>query len=734
GQNGTLNGGAGGDLTVVAGFDFTPTTGGQVGPVATSFILDGTTSASGGSINFGKTTIITGSAVSGSSGGNVSMYAHAGASDTGNISVGSIDTSAAGNSSKGGAVVLIGQGGVSAGDITTTGFTSGSVSLLAAAPQITGGNVQVSQGVVSGPGVFGPGSAYGGNITIGGINSGGASVLIQTGGTGSIVGTTAGAAINAASLVLVSGSGGIGTAANSLYSNASTLSADTGMSVNGTGVWLVDSAAQVNLVGTNRATSFNLSAQNGNISVVGSVVANNFNVSANGNILLPSANLAVVADGTTGNGGSISLAAKSIDWVGSSVSALVLNANAASSGTTQNGGSINVILSAAGDQALGNQKGQFQLTASSGATKGNGGSLNFTNAAADLTVDVANGIAAGPQGTQGDGASIVLTAQNVLSANPSSPFVINVSGVGSGNGGTAAITILGNHDAVIGTGNNQFQLVANSGAAGGNGGKVAFSTQGALTVDSAALAFKPLGANGNGGTIQLTAAKLTPSSFVINASGVGTGNGGAIAIQLNGAGAASIGLGAGQYRLIASSGAKGGDGGSVSFVNGGNLTVDPKGITVGPLGAKGNGGNITLEAGHGNTLLAGNLLVTGALSANAKGKAVGGNITLTSNGTDTATNQVFVLGDTSKSIVNGVLGNITVSGAGGNGSLSVTNMNGGIIQRSVITAVKNVTYTDRGNFGFIEIDKPLGSAATAQITLNALGNVASNTLSGGSIT
>src|SRR5690606_19878521 len=65
-----VNQGNGGNFVAIAGFDFTPTTPGQIGPVQTGFTI-GSPSASGGSILLGSTTINTSTTVAGANGGSV---------------------------------------------------------------------------------------------------------------------------------------------------------------------------------------------------------------------------------------------------------------------------------------------------------------------------------------------------------------------------------------------------------------------------------------------------------------------------------------------------------------------------------------------------------------------------------------------------------------------------------------------------------------------------------------
>ena len=86
----------GGNLTLIAGYSFTPATMGQVGPNLTSYTLTGP-SATGGNIQLGNTTINTNTTLNSSNGGNVQAYAYGVAGgNAGTIAIKSIDTSATG--------------------------------------------------------------------------------------------------------------------------------------------------------------------------------------------------------------------------------------------------------------------------------------------------------------------------------------------------------------------------------------------------------------------------------------------------------------------------------------------------------------------------------------------------------------------------------------------------------------------------------------------------------------
>jgi hypothetical protein len=155
----------GGNLNIVAGFDFLPATVGQVTDTTTTFTL-GSASATGGSVFLGGVNIQTNSTSAGFAGGSVTIIAHAGTESRGEIEVGSVNASAVGN--PGGTVLMIGQGGVEVGgDINTVGSQGGSVTIVGAEPEISGGSVEFNNGIRSGTGMFtSPGPVSGVNAGV----------------------------------------------------------------------------------------------------------------------------------------------------------------------------------------------------------------------------------------------------------------------------------------------------------------------------------------------------------------------------------------------------------------------------------------------------------------------------------------------------------------------------------------------------------------------------------------
>ena len=144
--------GAGGNLLVVAGFDFTPGTGGGQVDFSDDVYLFGAASSSGGSIDFTGLNI-TSNGTNGGNGGNVTLVAAAGLTNTGSIVAGNITANATGGGN-GGNFRIIAEGGFNLGTLSNTGAVSGTTVLAAATPVITGGSIYVANGEQQGTGQF----------------------------------------------------------------------------------------------------------------------------------------------------------------------------------------------------------------------------------------------------------------------------------------------------------------------------------------------------------------------------------------------------------------------------------------------------------------------------------------------------------------------------------------------------------------------------------------------------
>src|SRR5262249_11733153 len=159
------------------------------------------------------------------------------------------------------------------------------------------------------------------------------------------------------------------------------------------------------------------------------------------------------------------------------------------------------------------------------------------------------------------------------------------------------ITVVTDTAQTIGTGAGQFNLIANSGLSGGNGGTVSFSTTGGASTtiaNTSALAVGPLSGTGNGGNISISADEIDwPNSGMLSVlqdvSVACNGNGGQVALTVTTTTAQTLGSAAGNFQLIANSGLAGGNAGNITFQTGGNLTVNPAGVSAAIRGSSGNG-------------------------------------------------------------------------------------------------------------------------------------------------
>ncbi len=159
-----------GNLSLMAGFDFTPATSGQE-QTDVQFTITGL-NADGGNIDLTNVTISLLSASG--TGGSLLAVANGGLVNAGNVTLGNIATS---GSLAGGGVTVIAEGDITLGTVNTTGPTAGNVRLVSAEPVING-TITVTDGVVAG-GTFDPGTFTNGAIQYGNINAGTGTVVLS---------------------------------------------------------------------------------------------------------------------------------------------------------------------------------------------------------------------------------------------------------------------------------------------------------------------------------------------------------------------------------------------------------------------------------------------------------------------------------------------------------------------------------------------------------------------------
>ncbi len=459
-----------------------------------------------------------------------------------------------------------------------------------------------------------------------------------------------------------------------------------------------------------------------------------------GAIVFPtSSSIDVSASGTGSfSGGTVLMSADKITF--NAAQKLSISANAASSG---DGGSIQVSSTgAASSLSVGNSAGQFSLSAKAGSTSGNGGSVQVVSGGSLVFSSVGVSVDASAGG--GNGGSVSMTATGALTLSESS---YNYDGVGngsggfvhfeggsisssnltisarsgtsgSGSGGAIEYKVNGSSDIAIDTPTG-LNLIASGGSVAsitGAGGRVSVTTAGKISVNPAAIKVAPLGTNGNGGTIQLsgsTISKVGGGRLDLSVAGVGAGNGGTLTLTQSTTSAQSVGSSASSnFSLNANAGSGGGIGGTIEINTGGNLTVDPAGLSI--LASSPN----TTELASGGTLIlasGANLFISGNLSASSAGKnasSIGGSITLQSK---SAT--AFLIGN---GTINGIKGTLSVNGVSNNGTINVSNKGGGVSDNQASMNAQFILLST-GNNGNLLINGALGGASTQQVTLHSNG-------------
>jgi len=257
--------------------------------------------------------------------------------------------------------------------------------------------------------------------------------------------------------------------------------------------------------------------------------ANDFQLdSVNGSIAVPVDTIEVVPL-PNGTGGTIAISAPLVTYANSGTAPLTLIANNRPL-TNGGGGFVKFVNKSTNPLTTGNLAGQLQIQARGVSSGGlaeieSGGVLSFDQAFVEID----------PTGANADNGALILTGATVVNKNGGA-LTIDLSGIGSGEGGTMQITQTSNVAAFIDTQNTvgHFQLIANGGATGGNPGNIIFRTGGDLTVDPAGIQNQVLAANGSGKILELTAGTAGDGSLVINgsvgANGKGLGTGGIVSL------------------------------------------------------------------------------------------------------------------------------------------------------------------------------------------------------------
>ncbi len=228
------------------------------------------------------------------------------------------------------------------------------------------------------------------------------------------------------------------------------------------------------------------------------------------------------------------------------------------------------------------------LDTTSGGGGGSGGAVNISGSTyvnSGVTGIYADASANGNGGT-------IDISNNFASVDPGVALKISANGSGIGNGGMISIADFSAKNS-IGTGPGKVFLSATGGSPGstsGDGGHISIGNF--ASVDSSGVNAIPLGLNGNG-------AKLTISAFSDNktcivsgsliADGVGFGNGGMISLAVPFIDTSNP---SGAGRISADAGTSGGNGGTVTFETSQNTSVSTGLISVNAT--NGDGGKVNV--------------------------------------------------------------------------------------------------------------------------------------------
>lgn len=449
--------GSGGNLTIIAGAAFTPSSGGQTQSGKT-FTFN---SFGAGDVNASNATLNTSATGASGDAGTVVVVAKGGT-----INLGTVDSSSA--SGKGSAVVLVAEEGISISDAVTTGATgNGTLVLDVSAPGVSG-IPTVANGTISGGSFFGlTGSA--GNITIGDANLGTGVISASTDGAASKI--TIDGNVQASNLSLSAGSGvvhlsnstlsalpnsgfggTISVSASNLTSPAAPVILDASGSVRGGNVNLSLTRTSPLTLGTDLivdasspvdgGSAFIITGGDLNIGLNGVDVGGDsgnggfltFIAGKSGNGILTLTDKTFLSQaqpqGASGSGGRLSFSAPSIVTGSTSTSPLVLDVAGTGTGSS---GQVSFVTTDLTPTFIGSPaksvKGTanfLEIFAQSGDVGGNGNFVTVSVGGA-LTVNT-DKLLVGPRGANGSGSDITLVSGGALIINGT----LDATGVGSG--------------------------------------------------------------------------------------------------------------------------------------------------------------------------------------------------------------------------------------------------------------------------------------------------------------
>lgn len=640
-----------------------------------------------------------------SSGGNGGVGGSGGLFDlttTGNIEFGDVRADGGAGGSGGSSGNNSGSAGMGG-----SGGAAGSFDLTAAvlsydyisATGANGGAGGNAGALNSGSGGNGGNGTNGGTVLVAGSISPGSSSSIAlnggNGGAGGLAGAgSAGTSGSNGQFGTITAEGAfLGTINSYIETNAGTITmrGDNGVFVRATN-------PNVLISGLNSGDTYRVESPFGSITVADVPVTSDLRLIANNTINFSGTSTVSVLNVVPGAGGTLVLNAQDYAWLNQGAAPLVLQANG-----TASGGFID-FTQVANDINVGTAAGQIQFEAQGG----NGGALSVFAINGNINLaDIANGIQVSPTDVNGSGASLTLTAGNLIYGG-TLPLTFNqANGNGTGNGGDITIDLRNvSTDITLGS-SGQYILEAT----GANGGSVGFLTNGNLIIDGDGFNVAPTSANGNVGSVGFTGALVQGEGggklvLDLSAGPASTGNAGNIFVRQTAATGTTIGTGASDDFQFAATAAIG-NGGSISFITSGDLTVDPAALSTLSFNKKGgNSGSIFLKAG--DDVSTGVLIINGDLSTASK-KGTAGNITLES---DSAIPFNYGGSAFSGNGFNG--GSASVSGST-NGALAIVN-SGDVNINESITAAKQIALTS--DSGALNINASLGGKDTDSISLS----------------
>ncbi len=673
-----LSGNNGGNLTMMAGFNFEPNTFGQVDQ-DTSTTFQNFTPTSSGSILGTATINLNGAA---GSGGRLIALAN-----NGSVSLGDISST---GTVSGGDIAIIASNGITTGAITTTGPTGGAVDLIVGNPTVGAGtNFQILAGsIVNGLNTVDNVSLNNGSIIVGPVATGNGSFSAQTSATGAV---TLQNALSARNISIDTGS------LNLL--GFSTIAAGTDgagnagdISISASAVTTPTSHLQVTAIGTGAGSGGNIDFEWNSTAAValGAGASDKFDFQFNG----------------TGDGGSLNF---------TSQGDITLNAGALVGNST----------GAAGGKATVGTTGNLTVNANSinlGGTDGDGAEISLTAGLVDGvgTLNLADTsflTQANGTGSNGDGGLLSLIGSNITYGATSavSPLALTAAGSGTGNGGTIIFRTGDTTATFIGAParapRGAFHFLRADAHGDGNGGTIDIQVGGNLTISDTSLINASRGSSGNldGANYRLEAGKQALANLIItgslDATGLGSGVDGTVFLGTNSRTAFSVGSTNPKNGITGT--VSGGEiqinnrAGGIQVLSAANLSAQRMNLTaalngaISVVGTLSAAQSIVLTAGTGAIGGKGALAVnTASLQANTAGSVslnnlfTGPSVLLDSTGGRSFT--LHTAGSTTLNDISTTRGNITVVESAGalqvaNGSLISAN-NGALILQNTDNA------------------------------------------------